>query len=140
MPYLAVAAEIKLLTMAPEKMWTAVDGGDFLTAARLFLFARHIYTGLTLKGPDTPSDQQDGGEAVAAPTAAKIVSEHFPVVSRQWASISHFHEAIVEVRHINEVVYSMCKVKTVVHLAFPGGRTDVGRPHPRGRQCTRRCH
>ena len=39
-PYLAVAAEIKLLMMAPEKIWAAVDGRDFLTAAQLFLFAR----------------------------------------------------------------------------------------------------
>ena len=39
-PYLAVAAEIKLLMMAPEKIWAAVDARDFLKAAQLFLFAR----------------------------------------------------------------------------------------------------
>ncbi len=39
-PYLAVAAEIKLLMAAPEMMWAAVDGGDLLRASELFLFAR----------------------------------------------------------------------------------------------------
>ncbi len=96
-PYLAVAAEIKLLMTVPEKMWAAVDRGDHLTAARLFLFARHIHTGLTLerqvghaKNEDDDDDEDD------PPSSAQIVAKHFPVVSRQWASISHFREAILQ--------------------------------------------
>ncbi len=85
-PYLTVASEIKLLMMAPEKIWTAVDQGDFLTASGLFLFARHIHTDLTLDSAPPGVD--------AASTPSRIVASCFPVVSRQWASIEHFHKAI----------------------------------------------
>lgn len=83
-PYLAIAAEIKLLMAAPEMIWSAVDSGEFLRASQLFLFARHVHTGLTL------DDARPGGGVSAAQIAA-----WFPVVSRQWASIAHFHDAIL---------------------------------------------
>ncbi len=89
-PYLTVAAEVKLLMMSPEKMWAAVDSGDLLTAARIFLFCRHIHTGLTIPS----SVEVDDEDAPLTPSV--IVSRHFPVVSRQWASISHFRDAVLK--------------------------------------------
>jgi len=90
-PYLEVAAEVKLLTMAPELMWAAVERGDVLTASRLFLFARYIHVGLSLE--DVTTDEDEDEEAGTA-SAAKIASMRFPVVARQWASIAQFQEAI----------------------------------------------
>lgn len=69
----ALAAQIKLLMDVPERMWNSVDSRDYLTATKLYLFARHIHTNLSL--------QED-------------VMTSYPVIDRQWAAISHFHEAI----------------------------------------------
>lgn len=76
-PYLAVAAEVKVLMLAPEKIWACVDKKDFMTAAQLYLFSRHIHTSLTLTSEES-----------------EIVSTYFPVVTRQWAAIAHFDEAV----------------------------------------------
>ena len=48
-PYLSVAGEIHLLMAAPEMIWSAVDSGALLRAAALYLFARHVHTGLALE-------------------------------------------------------------------------------------------
>ena len=48
-PYLSVAGEIHLLMAAPEMIWSAVDSGALLRAASLYLFARHVHTGLALE-------------------------------------------------------------------------------------------
>ena len=99
-PYLAVAAEIKLLMMAPEKIWTAVEQQDFLLAAQLYLFARHIHTNLTLMESNSlmMSASMTSSTSICNETnsAGRIVSSHFPVVSRQWGSIAHFYEAILQ--------------------------------------------
>ncbi|TRY75813.1 hypothetical protein TCAL_07009 [Tigriopus californicus] len=81
-PYLTLAAEIKCLMMCPEKIWTQVDQRDYLQASQLYLFARHTHTGLTM-------DQ--GGHF-----SAQHVANVFPVVGRQWASIAHFRDAILQ--------------------------------------------
>ncbi len=70
---LALAAQIKLLMDIPEMMWSSVDTRDFLRATKLFLFARHIHTNLSI---------------------CEDTLEDFPVIGRQWAAISQFHEAI----------------------------------------------
>ena len=77
---LAVAAEIKLLMDSPELMWSAVDNGDYLTAAQVFLFARHIHTNLTL--------QANSGQG-------KKLSSAFPIIERQWSSIMPFYDTIL---------------------------------------------
>ena len=77
---LAIAAEIKLLMDSPEIMWSAVDDGDFLTAAQVFLFARHIHTNISLQ---------------ANSESAKKISTAFPIVERQWSSILPFYDTIL---------------------------------------------
>lgn len=67
----ALAAQIKLLMDIPERIWTAIESGDNVTAAKLYLFARHIHTNVTF--------QEDN---------------HLAVIERQWAAISQFHELI----------------------------------------------
>ena len=77
---LATAAQIKLLMDSPEIMWSAVDNGDFLTAAQVFLFARHIHTNLTF---NTNS------------VSGKRISTVFPIIERQWSSILPFYDTIL---------------------------------------------
>ena len=43
----ALAAQIKLLMDIPERIWTSVEAGEFVTATKLYLFARHIHTNLS---------------------------------------------------------------------------------------------
>ncbi|XP_064649759.1 conserved oligomeric Golgi complex subunit 1-like [Lineus longissimus] len=74
-----VATQIKLLLDTPEKVWSAIDTGNYLQATQLYLLARHINTALQL-------DSQQ---------SAKIHS-WFPVLARQWAAISHFRATILQ--------------------------------------------
>jgi hypothetical protein len=64
------------------QVWSALDGRDYLTAARLYLISRHINTSLHLDSQHAPN-----------------VLSWFPVLTRQWAAISHFKSTILEVRH-----------------------------------------
>ena len=77
---LAAAAQIKLLMDSPEIMWSAVDNGDYLTAAQVFLFARHIHTNLTFNMNSA---------------SGKRISSVFPIIERQWSSILPFYETIL---------------------------------------------
>ncbi|XP_076443565.1 conserved oligomeric Golgi complex subunit 1-like isoform X2 [Babylonia areolata] len=77
--FFGVAAQIKLLLDMPEKIWSSVDSGDYLTGTQLYLLARHINTSLHL-------DSQ---------RSSKVLS-WFPVLTRQWAAISHFKTTILQ--------------------------------------------
>ena len=77
---LATTAQIKLLMDSPEIMWSSVDNGDYLTAAQVYLFARHIHTNLTFNSNSV------GG---------KRTSTIFPIIERQWSSIVPFYETIL---------------------------------------------
>ena len=65
-PYLSVAGEIHLLMAAPEMIWSAVDSGALLRAAALYLFARHVHTGLALE------ERAEGVTAAQERTIVKI--------------------------------------------------------------------
>ena len=69
----ALAAQIKLLMDIPERLWSSIDNKDFVLATKLYLFARHIHTNLSLND-------------------AIMVS--YPVIDRQWAAISQFQDII----------------------------------------------
>uniref|UniRef100_A0A0P6IU56 Conserved oligomeric Golgi complex subunit 1 n=1 Tax=Aedes aegypti TaxID=7159 RepID=A0A0P6IU56_AEDAE len=66
-----VIVQIKLLTSLPEMIWSAIDEEDYFVATQLFIFSRHISTGLQL---DANSEMM-----------AK-----FPVAKKQWAVLSQF--------------------------------------------------
>ncbi|XP_062565943.1 conserved oligomeric Golgi complex subunit 1 isoform X2 [Armigeres subalbatus] len=66
-----VIVQIKLLTSLPEMIWSAIDKEDYFVATQLFIFSRHISTGLQL---DSNNE-----------TMAK-----FPVAKKQWAVLSQF--------------------------------------------------
>ena len=61
-----------------------MDSGDYLTGTQLYLLARHINTSLHLDGQ----------------RSSKVLS-WFPVLTRQWAAISHFKTTILQVTTSN---------------------------------------
>lgn len=46
--YFGTVVQIKLLTNLPEMIWSHLDKEEFFIATQLFIFARHISTGLQL--------------------------------------------------------------------------------------------
>lgn len=81
--YHSVAIQIKILMDIPEQIWSAVEGGNYILGAQLFLFACHINTGLQLNS---------GVDDVL--NSSKVML-WFPVISRQWSTINHFQNAIL---------------------------------------------
>ncbi|KAG8222480.1 hypothetical protein J437_LFUL000842 [Ladona fulva] len=81
-PYIMMGAQLKLLMDIPEKIWAAMDEEDYLLAAQLYLLARHINTSL----------QYSSGEEYIE---SKKVLQWFPVLTRQWNTISLFRNSIL---------------------------------------------
>lgn len=69
--YYGVVAQIRLLTILPEMIWSRLDTEDFFVATQLFIFSRHISTGLQL---DTNSN----------------LMRKFSVAKRQWNILNQF--------------------------------------------------
>ena len=80
-PYLAVAASIKLLTVLPEQIWSAVEAGQWSVAAELYLVSQHVYVAL----------QADQGAGVTHDKVARW----FPVIARQWDVLQQLHTSLV---------------------------------------------
>lgn len=71
MNYYGCVAQIHLLTKLPELIWSRLDEADYFVATQLFIFARHISTGLQL---DANMD----------------IMRKFPVAKRQWNHLNQF--------------------------------------------------
>ncbi|XP_071171265.1 conserved oligomeric Golgi complex subunit 1-like [Mytilus edulis] len=76
--FYGVASQIKLLLDMPEKIWSSLDDKDYLTATRHYLLSRHIHTSLQLESQHSTD-----------------LLSWFPVLTRQWAAISHFRSTIL---------------------------------------------
>lgn len=70
-----VVVQIKILTILPELIWSRIDADDFFVATQLFIFSRHISTGLKL---DVNSD----------------LMKRFPVAKKQWDLLAPFFYTI----------------------------------------------
>jgi len=81
LPYLSVAASIKLLMAVPERIWAAVEDQQLTQGAELYLLAQHVHTGL--------QGDQGGG------LTPERIKQWFPVVSRQYATINNFYAGII---------------------------------------------
>ncbi|CAG5116585.1 unnamed protein product, partial [Candidula unifasciata] len=77
--FYGIAAQIKLLMDIPEKIWSNVDSQEYLKATQLYLLARHINSSLHL-------DSRQSAD----------VMTWFPVLTRQWAAISHFKSTVLQ--------------------------------------------
>ncbi|XP_016995850.3 conserved oligomeric Golgi complex subunit 1 isoform X1 [Drosophila takahashii] len=73
--YYGTMAQIKLLTALPELIWTHLDHDRFYAATELFIFSRHISTGLQLDGQSA-------------------LMQKLPVARKQWEILRPFHVTI----------------------------------------------
>lgn len=72
-----VVVQIKILTILPELIWSRLDVDDFFVATQMFIFSRHISTGLKL---DVNND----------------IMKKFPVAKKQWDLLAPFFYTIKE--------------------------------------------
>ncbi|XP_017849287.1 conserved oligomeric Golgi complex subunit 1 isoform X2 [Drosophila busckii] len=73
--YYSTMVQIKLLTSLPELIWTHIDQEQFYAATELFIFSRHISTGLQLD-------------------AKNALMQRLPVAHKQWEILRPFHLTI----------------------------------------------
>ncbi|KAG0693651.1 Conserved oligomeric Golgi complex subunit 1 [Chionoecetes opilio] len=73
----SLAVQVKVLVGVPEALWGLTERLHYLPASQLLLLAQHTHTALQL-----------------SPTAAQV-SSWFPVIERQWMSITQFQSTIV---------------------------------------------
>lgn len=73
--YYSTMVQIKLLSSLPELIWTHIDQEQFYAATELFLFSRHISTGLQLD-------------------AKNNLMQQLPVARKQWEILRPFHITI----------------------------------------------
>jgi hypothetical protein len=69
--FYGIVVQIKILTGLPEMIWTNIDSENYFVATQLFIFSRHISTGLKL---DANND----------------VMKKFPVAKKQWDLLAPF--------------------------------------------------
>ncbi|XP_004925637.1 conserved oligomeric Golgi complex subunit 1 [Bombyx mori] len=79
----SLSVQLKILMEIPEKIWTCIETEDFVKATQLFIFARHVNTGLQL---------QIGGQK-----SQPGVQSFHRMVQQQWNSISNFNQTIIRV-------------------------------------------
>lgn len=73
--YYSTMVQIKLLSSLPDLIWTHIDQEQFFAATELFLFSRHISTGLQLD-------------------AKNELMQQLPVARKQWEILRPFHITI----------------------------------------------
>ncbi|KAI8118237.1 Conserved oligomeric Golgi complex subunit 1 [Lucilia cuprina] len=73
--YFSTMIQIKLLTSLPELIWSQLDREHYYAATELFIFSRHISTGLQLDSNNP-------------------IMQKLPVAKKQWEIIKPFHMTI----------------------------------------------
>ncbi|KAH7107027.1 hypothetical protein BKA62DRAFT_825612 [Auriculariales sp. MPI-PUGE-AT-0066] len=109
----SLSAHIKLLLDAPEYLWRLLEQRKYLHAAWLFLLSRVVHRALA--NPD------EEGEETAWQLKGIDVLQQFPLVQRQWDSISHFksnisHKATHSLREHQTTANDTCSTLITLHL------------------------
>ncbi|EJD51905.1 hypothetical protein AURDEDRAFT_149495 [Auricularia subglabra TFB-10046 SS5] len=109
----SLSAHMKLLLDAPEHLWLFLEQRKFLHAAWLFLLSRVVYRALVNADSD--------GEDNMWQSQGIDVLEQFPLVQRQWESISHFranisHKATHSLREHGMSADDTCSTLVTLHL------------------------
>ncbi|XP_037038519.1 conserved oligomeric Golgi complex subunit 1 isoform X2 [Bradysia coprophila] len=73
--FYGIVVQIKLLTELPELIWTRIDAEDYFVATQLFVFSRHISTGLKME-------------------VYRSIMDSFPVAKRLWSMLNPFFYTI----------------------------------------------
>ncbi|GLB35902.1 putative vps51/Vps67 [Lyophyllum shimeji] len=107
-----LSAHMKLLLDAPEHLWRLIERKKYLPAAWLFLLARVVHRALVR------DDEQDEG---TWSSQGVDVLEEFPLVQRQWETVSQFrsqiiHKATLSLREYNASAEDTCATLLTLHL------------------------
>ncbi|EIW87036.1 hypothetical protein CONPUDRAFT_116043 [Coniophora puteana RWD-64-598 SS2] len=108
----ALSAHVKLLLDAPEHLWRLIEREKFFQAAWLFLLARVVHQALV------QDDDQDDDSWI---NRGIDVMEQFPIVQRQWETISHFrtqiiHKATLSLRSFEKSTEDTCATMLTLHI------------------------
>ncbi|KAI0673317.1 hypothetical protein C8Q78DRAFT_1067674 [Trametes maxima] len=106
----SLSAHVKLLLDAPEHLWRLMERKSYLNATWLFLLARVVHRALT---------QDDDDQSWHA--YGIDVSEHLPLVQRQWDTITPFrsqisHRATLFLREPSSMPGEVCATLLTLHL------------------------
>ncbi|KAH0838019.1 hypothetical protein J3R83DRAFT_6259 [Lanmaoa asiatica] len=107
-----LSAHIKLLLDAPEHLWRLIEREKYFQAAWLFLLARVVHRALIRDGAqDDESWAQCGID----------VLEQFPLIQRQWETVSHFrtqiiHRATLSLRLYDKTCEETCATLLTLHI------------------------
>ncbi|KAF8560033.1 hypothetical protein OG21DRAFT_1401009 [Imleria badia] len=107
-----LSAHIKLLLDAPEHLWRLIEREKYFQAAWLFLLARVVHRALICDdAQDDESWTQHGID----------VLEQFPLIQRQWETVSHFrtqiiHRATLSLRLCDKTCEATCATLLTLHI------------------------
>ncbi|KAF8274142.1 hypothetical protein EI94DRAFT_1714815 [Lactarius quietus] len=118
----SVAAHMKLLLDTPEHIWRLLEKKKYLHAGWLFLLARIIYQALVRTDTE---DEEDDWRAQGID-----VTEQFPLVQRQWDTVSQFraqitYKATLSLRDSGGSLEDVCSILLTLHLLESRPLIDV---------------
>ncbi|EMD41913.1 hypothetical protein CERSUDRAFT_90499 [Gelatoporia subvermispora B] len=108
----SLSAHLKLLLDTPEHLWRLLESKKYLHAAWLFLLARVVHRALVTEDDDGDQQWQVYGLEV---------SDQFPLVQRQWDTVSQFrsqitHKATLSLREHELSTTETCATLLTLHL------------------------
>ncbi|KAF8641192.1 hypothetical protein AX17_000827 [Amanita inopinata Kibby_2008] len=106
-----LAAHIKLLIDAPENLWRLIEQKKYFLATWLFLLVRLVHRALV-------RDDEEGG--IWKSQGIDVLSQ-FPILQRQWDTISQFrsqiiHKATLSLREVEVTAEDACAALVTLHL------------------------
>ncbi|KAI9444853.1 hypothetical protein H4582DRAFT_855570 [Lactarius indigo] len=118
----SVAAHMKLLLDTPEHIWRLLEKKKYLHAGWLFLLARIIYQALVRTDTE---DEEDDWRAQGID-----VLEQFPLVQRQWDTVSQLraqitYKATLSLRDPGASLEDVCSILLTLHLLESRPLIDV---------------
>ncbi|KIJ66282.1 hypothetical protein HYDPIDRAFT_174426 [Hydnomerulius pinastri MD-312] len=116
-----LSAHIKLLLDAPEHLWRLIEREKYFQAAWLFLLARVVHRALIR------DDAQDEESWI---NQSIDVLEQFPLIQRQWETVSHFrtqiiHRATLSLRLVDKPYEETCATLLTLHILESRPLTDT---------------
>ncbi|KAG2062297.1 hypothetical protein BDR06DRAFT_868711 [Suillus hirtellus] len=116
-----LSAHIKLLLDAPEHLWRLIEREKYFHATWLFMLARVVHRALS------HDDDQDEDSWL---NQGINIMEQFPLIQRQWETISHFrsqiaHRATLSLRIHEKSPEDTCATILTLHILESRPLTDT---------------
>lgn len=116
-----LSAHIKLLLDAPEHLWRLIEREKYFHATWLFMLARVVHRALS------HDDDQDEDSWL---NQGVNIMEQFPLIQRQWETISHFrsqivHRATLSLRIHEKSPEDTCATILTLHILESRPLTDT---------------